>query len=51
MVDIKKRCPLMDGKPCMLDKCGFWFGAENLDAACGIKQLATLSWYQIHKND
>jgi hypothetical protein len=47
----KKRCPLMDGKPCMRQMCGFWFDAENMESACGVKQIATLMWYQTHKND
>jgi len=51
MSDVKKRCPLMDGKPCMRNLCGFWFEAENLDNACGISQIAALMWSDIHRND
>ena len=35
----------------MRETCGFWFDAENMEAGCGIKQLAALWWYQTHKND
>jgi hypothetical protein len=51
MTVTKKRCPLMDGKPCVRELCGFWFDAENMESACGVKQIATLMWYQTHKND